>query len=145
MRRMGLFLFSRSETICAYQATFHFWTDLKCECRLQMRIFAGEYCDGDATIFLLKRCCLGYGRGGMECVVLQRLGEHIANALDRAAAADRRAQDAFDPELRLDNERMAESWRLLARSLQFVESLERFLIDSQRARGLLPPKAPDEE
>jgi hypothetical protein len=77
--------------------------------------------------------------------LLQRLGEHIAKALERAAAAERRARDATDPELRLDNERMAQSWRKLAHSFQFVESLEQFLIDSQRNRNLLPPKPPDEE
>jgi hypothetical protein len=77
--------------------------------------------------------------------VLQRLSEHIANALERAAAADRRAADATDPELRLDNERMAQAWRLLARSFQFVESLEKFLIDSQRQRNLLRPDPPDSE
>jgi hypothetical protein len=77
--------------------------------------------------------------------VLQRLSEHIANALDRAAAADRRAADAKDPELRLDNERMAQTWRLLARSFQFVESLEKFLIDSRKQRNLLPPEPPDSE
>jgi hypothetical protein len=77
--------------------------------------------------------------------VLQRLDEHIANALERAAAAERRAADATDPELRLDNERMALGWRLLARSFQFVESLESFLIDSRKGRDLRQPKAPDEE
>jgi len=77
-------------------------------------------------------------------VVLQRLGEHIANALERAAAAQRRAADATDIELKLDNERMAESWRLLARSFQFVESLESFLLDSHNARDLQQPEAPGE-
>ena len=81
----------------------------------------------------------------MDGLVLQRLGVHIADALERAEAAERRARDAIDPALRLDNERMAQSWRRLARSYQFVESLEKFLIDSQRQRGLLPPRAPDEE
>jgi hypothetical protein len=81
----------------------------------------------------------------VDCVVLQRLGEHIAEALENAVAAEQRARDATDPQYKLDNERMAESWRKLARSFQFVESLEKFLIDSQRNRGLLPPKAPNEE
>jgi len=40
---------------------------------------------------------------------------------------------------------MAQSWRKLARSFQFIESLEQFLIDSQRNRNLLPPKLPDEK
>jgi hypothetical protein len=77
--------------------------------------------------------------------MLQRLGERIANAIERAEAADRRARDAIDPELRLDNERMAESWRSIARSFLLVESLEQFLIDSQKSKDLLPPVAPDEE
>jgi len=77
--------------------------------------------------------------------VLQRLGDHIADALERAVAAERRARDATDAELRFDNERMAQSWRKLARSFQFIESLEQFLIDSQRHRNLLPPKLPNEE
>jgi hypothetical protein len=77
--------------------------------------------------------------------VLQKLNGHIAIALERAAAAERRAAEAMDPELRLDNERMAESWRLLARSFQFVESLEKFLVDSPRQRNLLPPEPPDSE
>jgi hypothetical protein len=75
--------------------------------------------------------------------MLQKLSEHIADALERAAAAEQRARDAVEPEYRLDNERMAESWRLLARSLQFVESLEKFLLDSQHQRDLQPPKPPN--
>ena len=58
--------------------------------------------------------------------MLQKLGAHIADALDRARQAKQRARETSDPQLRLDNERMAESWRLLARSLQFVESLSSF-------------------
>jgi aminopeptidase N len=67
--------------------------------------------------------------------VLQRLSEHIAKAFDRAAAAEQRAAGVTDPELRLGNERLAQSWRFVARSLQFVESLEHFLTDSQRQRN----------
>jgi hypothetical protein len=87
--------------------------------------------------------------------VLQKLDEHIANALEWARAADQRARDATDPQLQLDNERLAQSWRLLARSFQFVGSLEQFLIDSHRQRNvfesveeflqrrdLLPPEPP---
>ena len=81
----------------------------------------------------------------VDGLVLQRLGVHIADALERAEAAERRARDAIDPALRLDNERMAQSWRRLARSYQFVESLEKFLMDSRQQRDLLPPRAPNEE
>jgi hypothetical protein len=75
--------------------------------------------------------------------VLQKLGEHIADALERASEADRRAIEATDPIVRLDNEALARTWRILARSFQFVESLERFLIDSQRNKNLQPPDPPD--
>jgi hypothetical protein len=77
--------------------------------------------------------------------ILLQLGDHIANALERAAAAEQRARDVTDPELRLDNQRMAESWRMLARSFQFVDSLQQFVINSntiqqQDLRRLEPPK-----
>ena len=71
--------------------------------------------------------------------MLQKLGDHIANALERAAAAEQRARDATDAELRLDNEQLAESWRLRARSFQFVESLEQFVIESKPTRNLQRP------
>jgi hypothetical protein len=74
--------------------------------------------------------------------VLQKLSDQIANALERAAAAEQRARDAAEPEYRLDNERMAEGWRLLARSFQYVESLEKILIDSGTLRNLPPPEPP---
>jgi hypothetical protein len=73
--------------------------------------------------------------------VLQKCSDQIANALERAAAAEQRARDAVEPEYRSDNERMAESWRLLARSFQYVESLEKFLIDSKPYRNLLPAES----
>jgi hypothetical protein len=63
------------------------------------------------------------------------LGEHIANALERAAAADRRARDATETRIRIDNERTAVSWRTLARSLQFVESIRQFLLDADKRRN----------
>jgi hypothetical protein len=75
--------------------------------------------------------------------VLQKLGEHIANALERAAEAEQRAAETTDPIARLDHEGIAHTWRILARSFQFVESLEQFLIDSQTNKNLRPPTPPD--
>jgi hypothetical protein len=77
--------------------------------------------------------------------VLQRLGEHIADALRRAAEAEERAASATDPALRADNEMLARNWRMVARSFEFAESLEKFLLDSQKHRDLLPPKPPNKE
>ena len=77
--------------------------------------------------------------------MLQKLGEHIADALGRATQAQARAETATDPRVRTDYEELARSWRLVARSFEFAESLEKFLLDSQRSRDLLPPPAPKEE
>jgi hypothetical protein len=74
--------------------------------------------------------------------MLQRLGEHIADALRRAEEAERRAAAATDPAIRADYEMIARSWRTVARSFEFAESLEKFLLDSQKYRDLLPPKPP---
>lgn len=67
--------------------------------------------------------------------MLQKLEDHITNCLERAAQAEQRAADATDPTLRADNEQMAEVWRHLAGSYQFVESLERFLLDAEKEKA----------
>jgi hypothetical protein len=73
--------------------------------------------------------------------VLLKLSAHISNCLELAALAEQRAREAVDPAVRNDNERLAESWHHLARSYQFVESLERFLSDSARKKDdALPPE-----
>lgn len=66
--------------------------------------------------------------------MLQKFGEHIADCLDRAAEAERRAARTADTGLRGGHERMAQTWRHLARSYQFVEKLESFLVDSEKAK-----------
>lgn len=76
--------------------------------------------------------------------MLQRLSEHIANCLERAADAERRAAEVSDEVVRLDNIRLARSWRHLASSYQFVESLERFLLDAENAEDARPPDPPSE-
>jgi hypothetical protein len=70
--------------------------------------------------------------------VLQKLGDHIANCLARADDAERRGADASDSRTKAESERMAKAWRHLARSYQFVESLERFLLDGRTTRNILP-------
>jgi hypothetical protein len=76
--------------------------------------------------------------------VLQKLGEHIAEALDHAAA-DQRASNATDPETRRDYEQMARTWRKIARYFEFIQSLEQFLLDSQAHRDLPLPQRPKQE
>ena len=70
--------------------------------------------------------------------MLQKLGDHIANCLARADAADRQASAALDLQAKAESERMASAWRHLARSYEFVESIERFLLDGRAAKGASP-------
>jgi hypothetical protein len=67
--------------------------------------------------------------------VLQRLGDHIAECLARAAAAEDRAASATDPELKADHLAIAERWRYLAQSYEFAERLRRFLLHAERHRN----------
>jgi hypothetical protein len=63
--------------------------------------------------------------------MLPKLNEYIAYALERAEAAEKRARDVTDSELRLDYQQIAESWQLLARSFQLVGSLQQVEINSK--------------
>ncbi len=77
--------------------------------------------------------------------MLQKFSEHIANCFHRAAEADGRAAETTDTRLRADHARMAQTWRHLARSYQFVEALETFLLDAERVkreRAVIPILAP---
>jgi len=76
--------------------------------------------------------------------MLQKLDDHIADCLARAADAERRAAEASSEVMRADNESMARSWRHLARSYEFVQSLERFLLDADNAKGARPLDPPVE-
>jgi hypothetical protein len=58
--------------------------------------------------------------------MLLKLNAHIASCLDRAAKAQQQALAATDPKVRDDHEMLAQSWRHLAKSYEFVESLELF-------------------
>ena len=70
----------------------------------------------------------------------QKLSALIANALERAAAADQRARDATDPQDRLGKERLARQWRELACDYQHAQSLKRLLIDLPDDPHLWPAK-----
>ncbi|MGB6797570.1 MAG: hypothetical protein WBE48_13670 [Xanthobacteraceae bacterium] len=70
--------------------------------------------------------------------MLQKLGDHITNCLTRAEDADRRGLEIPDSEAKAETARMAKAWRHLARSYEFIESLERFLLDGHAAKNGLP-------
>jgi hypothetical protein len=73
--------------------------------------------------------------------MIEKLNKHITDCLDQAAEAERRAAELVDSALQTRNERMSQMWRHLARSYQFVESLQRFLLD-EKTRAPQPPDAP---
>jgi len=66
--------------------------------------------------------------------VLQNLGDHIKACIENAARAERRAAEVADASLKADYLALAGQWTHLARSYEFSESLERFLLDSQKAK-----------
>jgi hypothetical protein len=60
--------------------------------------------------------------------MLLRSSEHIAAALERAGACKRRGEAATDPEIKAEFLYLEESWTLLARSYEFAEASERFML-----------------
>ena len=77
--------------------------------------------------------------------MLQRLGDHIKACLKRASDAEGRAAEVADPDLKADYLALASQWTHLARSYEFSESLERFLLDTQKAKDALRPEPPEAE
>jgi hypothetical protein len=75
--------------------------------------------------------------------MLQNLGDHIKACIENAANAERRAGETSDPNLKTEYIALAAQWSHLARSYEFAESLERFLLDSQKAKDALRPRPPE--
>ena len=75
--------------------------------------------------------------------MLQKLGDHIKACQQRAIDANKRAATASSPHLRAEYKALADQWTHLARSYEYSESLERFLLDSQKAKDALAPDAPE--
>jgi hypothetical protein len=61
--------------------------------------------------------------------MLQRLGKFVADAYERALAAEYEAATAATPLIQKDYETLARSWRKLAQSVEFFERLQHFLAD----------------
>jgi hypothetical protein len=75
--------------------------------------------------------------------VLQRLGDHIGVCQERAAEAERRAAKSTDPFSKDAHLEVAKRWAHLARSYEFLVSLERFLLDAHMAKETIPPQPPE--
>lgn len=81
---------------------------------------------------------LGAPEGAGECVMLQKLNENIAECLARAADAQRRAEEATNATAKCEAADMADRWRRLAESYQFVDRIECFL--NTKPIGRMRPK-----
>jgi hypothetical protein len=70
---------------------------------------------------------------GLNPMVL-KLSDHVTECIARAADTERRAREATDSQLRQDLLDIAKRWRHLAESYQFVESLDRFIVEQKSQR-----------
>ena len=79
--------------------------------------------------------------------MLQKLGDHIAACRDRANTCMAASTTETDPRLRTQLVDLAQQWEHVAKTYEFVASLERFLIDQQNNAlptelGKLPKNEP---
>jgi hypothetical protein len=72
--------------------------------------------------------------------MLQKLGDHINACLQRAEQCKDAAASETDERVRSQLLDMEQQWRHVAKSYEFIESLERFLLDQQ---NYTPAKATD--
>ena len=69
--------------------------------------------------------------------MLERASEQVTDCYLRAAEADDQANQTSDPKLKADYNRLAETWRALARSYEFQGSLGHFVsFNRDRVRAL---------
>lgn len=78
--------------------------------------------------------------------MLQKLSDHIAAAIARAAESEELARQETDEVAKARHLQMADAWRHLANSFEFVQKLEEFLLDAHKSGtpvslDRLPPKA----
>jgi hypothetical protein len=64
--------------------------------------------------------------------MLPRLGDHIKSCLTRAEACKSAAEKSIDAEVKKHLTERALQWEHVAKSYEFIESLERLLLDRQK-------------
>jgi hypothetical protein len=105
----------------------------------------------DTTNFALSSWFQSYnvalGRPERLRGMLQRLGDHISACLQRADKCREAAASASDEHVRRQLLDLEQQWRHVAKTYEFVASLERFLLDQQnhtlpREVEKLPKDAP---
>ena len=67
----------------------------------------------------IRRSLIISGEGVGPCAVLQKASEEVAECLRRGADAEACAYDTNDPKGNAEYQRIAESWRTLARGCEF--------------------------
>jgi hypothetical protein len=76
--------------------------------------------------------------------MLQKLGDHIADAHRRAAECEEAARRAPDEESRTNLDQTGKAWTRVAKAYEFVASLERFLLDAHKSnRPIRVEELPD--
>jgi len=70
--------------------------------------------------------------------VLQKVSEQVAECLRRAAEAEACAERTNDAKNKIDYQRMADTWRTLARSYEFQGSLGRFVSFNKKRQNAFP-------
>jgi hypothetical protein len=78
--------------------------------------------------------------------MFQKLGDHIAACRKRAAECEAAAKEANDPALQKNLVDLGVQWEHVAKTYEFVASLERFLTDQQRQtlpHEVLPKDGPE--
>jgi hypothetical protein len=63
--------------------------------------------------------------------MLQKLSQHIGECYERAADCKRRAEQSIDAARKAELLDLESTWTHLARSYEFVESLETFLLSAR--------------
>ena len=69
--------------------------------------------------------------------MLQRLAEELRECLEGAAQSEARAADARDPHIQREYLEMAARWRSLARSIEFCQAAQTFLMDADKRRAAM--------
>jgi hypothetical protein len=64
--------------------------------------------------------------------MLLKLGDHVADCHIRAAECEAQAREATNDGIKAEFLKMAKRWSHLARSYEFVETVERFLLDAHK-------------
>jgi hypothetical protein len=74
--------------------------------------------------------------------MLQRLGDHISACLQRGDQCKEAAAQESDERVRSQLLDLERQWRHVAKSYEFIESLERFLVDQQKVTLAKAAEAP---